>query len=124
GEGASSAEYQTTALIGLGIGHIVGMTIAAVGLAWCIGQLVTRRWLIKQTLMTGMVAAAGAIAGAFLGRWCVNLILATSPGPVATIAAALLGGAVAVTVVAGPAVLFDRSIVRALSRGHAAPISN
>src|SRR5699024_3036038 len=119
GQGASPAQYQTTALVGLGIGHIVGMTIAAAGLAWCIGQLVTRRWLIKQTLLTTATAGAGAVGGAFLGRWCVDFILATSPGPVATIGAALLGGIVAVTVVAGPAVLFDRSIVRALTRRHA-----
>jgi len=124
GEGASREEYQTTALVGLGIGHIIGMTIAAGGMLWAISRLITHRRLMKQTLLTATIAAAGSVAGAVAGRWCVSLILGASPGPIATIGAALLGGIVAVTIVAVPTVAFDRSLLRALNRRHAAPISN
>ncbi len=124
GPGAAPEEYQRSALVGLGIGHAVGMTVAAVGLAWCIGQLITHRWLIKQTAITTAAAAAGAVAGAFLGRWVVDALLSLSPGAGVTVLAALAGGIVAVAVVGVSALALDRSILRALNRGDAAPTSN
>lgn len=124
GPDAAREEYQTTALVGLGIGHIVGMSIAAVGLLWGIGRLITRRWLLRRTVSTTAVSALTAVVGAVIGRWVVDGILAASPGIGATIAAALAGGLVAVAIVATPTVLYDRSILRALTRRHAAPVSN
>src|SRR5699024_3274657 len=121
---ASREEYQTTALVGLGIGHIIGMTIAAGGMLWAISRLITHRRRMTQTRLTATTAAGGSSAGAAAPRWGVSPILGASPGPVATIGAALLGGIVAVTIVAVPTVALDRSLLRALNRRHAAPISN
>lgn len=122
GAGSVLADHQTAALIGLGIGHTVGMSVAAVGLTWSILRLVRTKALLSRTFTTTLVAALSAIVGGLAGRWVVEAILGSSPGMVATVLSALLGGLVAVAIVAVSTVLFDRSLLRALARKHAAPV--
>lgn len=124
GDGASWQEYQTTALKGLGIGHSVGMSLAAVGLLWFITHLITHRWLLRRLLTTSLVALVGAVVASGLGRWVVEALLTVVPGVSGIILSGLLGGIVAVGLVGGVSMGYDRSILKALGRRHAVPTSN
>ncbi|HLS00493.1 MAG TPA: hypothetical protein VK054_00705, partial [Beutenbergiaceae bacterium] len=116
--------YQTTALTGIGIGHALGMSIAAVGLLRCIMGLITHRWLLRRSLTTYLGAIIAAGAAGVLGRLVVDALLGSVGGIGGILLAGFVGAFLAVGIVAGVSVGVDRSILKALSRHHAIPTSN
>lgn len=124
GPGAGPQAYQRSTLIGLGIGHAVGMTIAAAVLLWGIVSLFGRQHSIRATLRTTATAAAGAVIAALLGRWAVTAILSYQVGLGGTLGAGLVGGLIGIGVTGGVALVRDRSLLHTMSSEHAAPTSN
>lgn len=124
GDHAPWYAYQTTALTGLGIGHAIGMSLAAVGLLRYIMGLVTHRWLLHRSLATYLVAVIAAGIASVLGRLSVDAILGSVGGIGGILLAGVVGALLAVGMVAGASIGVDRSILTALSRHHAVPTSN
>lgn len=107
---------QEDTLIGLGLGHSVGMSIAAAGLLWSLTRIGdgVRLAGILRTLATGLVAAAAA---AVAGRWVVLALLDALGSAVApALVSGLAGGTVCIIVVVGAVLLTDRELLTVLRR--------
>ncbi|MPV49821.1 virulence factor MviN [Pseudactinotalea sp. HY160] len=114
---------QEGTLIALGLGHSVGMSVAAAALLWALTRIGdgVRLAGILRTLVTGLAAAAAA---AVAGRWIVDALLAalgTSVAP--ALLSGLLGGTVCIIVVVGVVFLTDRELLNVIRRprGSARP---
>lgn len=119
---ASGERDQVATLRGLGLATTVGMTVAGAGLLVAIARAVGRR-AVAGLARTGVVVAAGSVAGALAGRVVADLTMADGVGRalVAGVSGALTCGVVLLAVAwAG-----DRGALRAMAdprgRGAARP---
>lgn len=109
---------QEGTLVGLGLGHSVGMTVAAAGLLWALTRIGdgVRLGGILRTLGTGLVAAAAA---ALAGRWIVVALLEGLGSAVTpALVSGLLGGTVCIIIVVGAVLLTDRELLNVVRRSR------
>src|SRR5665648_930818 len=108
---------QVATLQGLGGANSIGMTVAGVGLVVGIVRSAGRA-AVDGLARTGAALVVASVAGAWLGRWCVNALDASDLA--GAVLSGVLGAAVCGVVVGGLMWLFDRSVVRTL-RGRPGP---
>ena len=108
---------QVATLQGLGVANSIGMTVAGVGLVVGIVRSAGRA-AVDGLARTGAALVVASVAGAWLGRWCVNALDASDLA--GAVLSGVLGAAVCGVVVGGLMWLFDRSVVRTL-RGRPGP---
>jgi putative peptidoglycan lipid II flippase len=98
------------ALVALAIGNSVGMTLAGVALVLALTRVCGSLPGLRRTTL---VALAGAVVGAAVGRWSSDTVLDLAGSSVpAAVLAALLGASVAAATVAGAMLVGDRDRVR------------
>ncbi len=103
-------------LAALGIGHAVGMSVAAAALLWTVARALRRGVLgaLARTLACGI---GGAAAGGFVGRLGAGAVLDLAGGSLlSAILAGLLGGTVSVGLVLGAIAVGDRSTINVFRR--------
>jgi putative peptidoglycan lipid II flippase len=97
------------ALTAISLGNSVGMTVAGIALLVALARACGG---LPGLARSALVAGAGAVVGALVGRWGVATVLdLAGQGLAAAILAGLLGAGVAATAVAGAVVLGDRSVL-------------
>jgi putative peptidoglycan lipid II flippase len=101
---------------GLGIATTLGMAVAGIGLLVGVQRSAGRDALSGVGRTTG-VLAAGGVAGALVGRLCVDAI--GGDGWVSALVAAFVGAVAATLTVVATAWLGDRSVLRALREPRA-----
>lgn len=105
-------------LAALGLGHSIGMMVAAIALMVAFRRAVRLPvlHLARRTLLFGV---AGTVLGAVIGRFAVDTVLDLAGVSIlAAVLAGLLGGILALTAVGGLTVVGDRSVVNVLRRAR------
>lgn len=106
-------------LAALGLGHSIGMGVAAVALMAALARAI-RLPVLRLSAKTLVFGAAGTALGSVIGRFAADTVLdLAGRSIIAAVLAALLGGILAVAAVGGLTVVGDRSVVNVLRRARA-----
>jgi putative peptidoglycan lipid II flippase len=98
------------ALVALAVGSSVGMTLAGAALLVTLARVCGA---LPGFARTALVAAAGAVVGAAVGRWATVAVLdLAGSGVIAALLAGLLGASLAALSVGGAMVVGDRARLR------------
>lgn len=110
---------QETTLAMLGLAHAIGMTVAAVALLYALARALPGS-VGRATARTVVVAVAGAVIGASLGRWATVVVLdLAGTSLLAAVMAGALGAILAGGIVAASVIAADRGILSTLRRTRA-----
>jgi len=103
-------------LVGLGLAHSIGMSIAAVALLGAFAQVVHRP-VLRPMLRSVLCAGAGAALGGAIGRVATDTVMTLGgPSPIAAIMAGMLGAVVSMGLVAVVVAVGDRGTINVFRR--------
>ncbi|ACQ80601.1 virulence factor MVIN family protein [Beutenbergia cavernae DSM 12333] len=112
---APDGDDGPAALLGLGIGTAVGMTVAAIALAVAVRRVAGSAALAGIGRTTA-VALGGAVVGALAGRLVAGSIAGPDAGAGVALLAGLVGGVLALAAVGAASAAADRSLVAIVRR--------